>query len=321
MGMAHLAPVSDRKFHYWITDHAVQRFRERVDPSTGARLDYDLAMLLDERIHQALQNNNSTVVIDADAPDEDTRVVQIDARDGQKCFVVMRMFTPNGYPRANTLGGPGSRAPGTVTILTSEMASRNYASRQWKIPNRPFAAALAKAPAIPAPAPKPIAAGGMTVHIKPVTPDAPAPKPAPVLAPEKDREYARGASKVERFEWIKSVLRERPNIKFGGPDGINAMAKARFGSGVTSYIVDDLRKVVAAEGKPATTPGPYHRPAATPSVAEQLAAAIQKEAEAKTAYDRAIEVARAMVDKAQEAKTAASIEVEELMKKLTEMRK
>lgn len=307
-------PEINRDFRYWISEHAVQRFRDRVDDDTKARTDRDLGLLLDERIHVAILAGKSTQVVDADAPAEDTRVVQIESRSGQNCFVVMRPHAVNGYPRTRTVGGPGCRAPLAITVLTSEMASRNYVVKQWKVANRPFAGKLDFVQPAPAPAPK---------HEEPVPkPKETAPAPASDLPK---------VSMVERIEWIKSILRERPNIKHSGPDGITALSSAKWGIEVSRQLVNECREVVireinagrtAALGHPLPSPPPpYKRPGTPPSVPELLAAAMQREANAKEALqlfdDRQAEMRAKLVGD----RDQASIEVEGLMKQMMEMRK
>jgi hypothetical protein len=321
--MTYKPPQVTGEFRYWLSLNAVDRFRDMVAEEKRKLSDPDLGHHLDDLIHAAILDRKFTVIVDSDAPDEDTRIVPVTARDGKTAMVVMRQYQPSGYPRPRVVGGPGKPAPYAVTVLTSESASSNYANGRWKVPNRPLADKLAnvrpvkETPALPpAPAPKPeapvVPIAATRKQAIPVLPELP-PVPGP----------ARGGTVVERIEYVKEVLRTRPNIRYGGADGLQALIKAKFGTGMSQQVVQQIRDSLVGElsanpvpapaplltvGKPAPAPTPVNSSAA--KLATQLAEALAHEARAK-----------AFLAEAQLTASEATEQVERIMKELADLRK
>lgn len=144
MGKAYKAPESRRTLVYDITNHAIERFRERVEEEFRHRSNGDLTRLLDERIDHACRDGLVKVVVDAN------NLVTFESRAGTPSVAVMRPATR------------GRDLLSCVTVLTQEMAQQNMVNGTWreKSVNRPFAGL-----ALPAPAPRPA----------PAAPAAPAP--------------------------------------------------------------------------------------------------------------------------------------------------
>lgn len=324
--MTYKPPQVTGEFRYWLSMNAVDRFRDMVAEEKRKLSDPDLGHHLDDLIHAAILDRKFTVIVDSDAPGEDTRIVQVTARDGKSAMVVMRQYQPSGYPRPRVVGGPGKPAPYAVTVLTSESASANYASGRWKVPNRPLADKLANVRPVketPAPAPPPLAPKP-EAPVVPITASRKA-VPIPVLPPDLPPAPgpARGGTVVERIEYVKEVLRARPNIRYGGADGLQALIKAKFGTGMSQQVVQQVRDSLIGElssapvaspaplltvGKPTPPPAPVNSSAA--KLATQLAEALAHEARAK-----------AVLAEAQLTATEATEQVERIMKELADLRK
>ncbi len=292
MAMAYKAPSNDKHFHFHITDHALERFRERVAEEHRALDQGALALLLDDRLWDAHQAGKFTEVVDGDRRDERTWIFQIEARTGHKHFVVTRKYHPGARPALPILGGPIGCALAAVTVLTSEMASANYANGIWRVPDRRVAEKLAAA-GITASPPKGAPAA------PPVLVIAPAPEPIKERKPR----HATGTL-VERVHFAKEILRERPSISGYGPDGLSELVRAKFGVGMAWETITRLKEQVAEEQPgpaPAIAPATTRAPAKDrePSVAEQLTLAIEVEKKARWLRDGAehdLKVATAKVD-------------------------
>lgn len=318
--MTYKPPQVTGEFRYWLSLNAVDRFRDMVAEEKRKLSDPDLGHHLDDLIHAAILDRKFTVIVDSDAPGEDTRIVQVTARDGKTAMVVMRQYQLSGYPRPRVVGGPGKPAPYAVTVLASEAASANYASGRWKVPNRPLADKLANVrPVKETPAPLPPAPKAETpkaVYVPAPSPYVPS-ETLPVAGP------ARGGTVVERIEYVKEVLRARPNIRYGGADGLQALIKAKFGTGMSQQVVQQIRDSIVGElsaspvaspaplltvGKPTPPPSPVNSSAA--KLATQLAEAVAAEARAK-----------AHLAEAQLMATEATEQVERIMRELADLRK
>lgn len=311
MGKAWQPPATNREFRFWISQHAVERFRERVEEEFRSRTDRDLAMLLDERIYQALLAKQQTDVIDSDYPDVDTKVVKIESRHGGTNFVVMRPYKASAYPPMRVVGGPQGLSQAAITVLTEEMATQNFTNGRWYVPNRPFANKLQLVkPTEPTPTPPPVA-------------EVPKTTPAPKV------KESRGGSTVERFEFAKRILRERPNITAQGSDGLAALVEREFGCGMSWVTIAKLREAVEAERgavapvvhAPVVAPPAPPPPAPAPvtpdvSIALQFAQAIEAEKTAKARRERArteLEAAQAVLD-------GATAQVEKLLQQMQSQR-
>jgi hypothetical protein len=142
---------TEHQFRYWITEHAVDRFRERAGDGQHAAPNKALAQLLDARLFNGFASGRVAAVVDSDHPDKETRIVEVEAQDGTKAVVVMRPHKPDAYPRLNCFGDPGRAALAAITVLTPEMAASNYTTGRWKVPmQRPFAEKLRDLPVAPA---------------------------------------------------------------------------------------------------------------------------------------------------------------------------
>lgn len=305
MGKAWQPPKTNREFRFWISQHAVERFRERVEEEFRARTDRDLAMLLDERIYQALLAKQQTNVVDSEHPDVDTKVVKIDSRSGGVHYVVMRPYRANAYPPMRVIGGPQGLAQAAITVLTEDMATSNFSKGRWYVPNRPFANKL---------------------HlVKPTEPQATPPQvaEAPKAAPPPEVRVGRGGTMLERAEFAKRILRERPNITSHGADGLSALVEREFGCGMAYETIAKLRELVAAErlpvSAPPVAPPPVVVPAPAPaevSIALQFAQALEAE---KTAKARAAR-ATAELEAAQSILDGATAQVERLLAQMQSLR-
>lgn len=329
MAMAYRAPDHDRKFHFHITDHALERFRERVDEERRALNDGALALLLDERLWDAHQAKRFTEVVDRDRADQPTWIFEVEARSGRKQFVVMRRYYPGARPAMPTLSGSIGCPLAAITVLTSEMAAANYANGVWRVPDRRVAEKLAAA-GITVSAPK----GAPSVAVP--SADSPPPKVEPKVEDDRDltdhednqiKPRTRGAATgtiVERIQFAKQVLRERPHINALGKDGLREVVRERFNVGMSWETITRLREQVAEEMATAEARGGMISPAAAypatelsnmpkrlnsitvaashdrePSVAEQLTLAIAVEKKAKWCLDSAqadLKAATAKVD-------------------------
>lgn len=307
-------PKTAREFRFWISQHAVERFRERgLEPELTSRTDRDVAMLLDERIYHAIVAKQQTDVIDSEMPDVDTKVVKIENRKGAAYYVVMRPYRPNAYPPMRVVGGPEGLAQAAITVLTEEMASTNFTTKRWYVPNRPFASKLQL--------------------VKPAPPKS-EPAPTPVSPPPTqvaEESTRRRGSTVERHEFAKRILRERPHITSNGADGLSALVEKEFGVGMSYETIAKLREVVESERAatprptsvieptpaPPPAPPPVHTPiAAHANIAMQFAQAIEAE---KTAKQRVNLAASELAD-AQSVLDGATSQVEKLLAQMQSQR-
>lgn len=311
MGMAYQAPKDSREFHYHVTDHALERFRERVDEERRALPDRSLGLLLDERLWDAYQAKKFVEVVDRDRPTERTWIFEIEARSSRKNFVVMRRYHPGARPALPIMNGTIGCSLAAITVLTSEMAAANYANGLWRVPNTVMAEKLAGIKAAP-PAPP---------SVNMPSADSPPPKESEPAEPETAARPR--VSLVEKFRYAKEVLRERPNISALGKDGLSELVRERFGVGMSWETITRLREEVAEEQVTAKAMGGMISPAANypatglsnaaalasrstvvpedrePSVAEQLTLAIAAEKKAKWSRDQAqvdLEACTALVD-------------------------
>lgn len=107
--------VYTRRLH--ISEHAIERFRERAEKEHQARSDDDLGNLLDERIRFA---EKSETFFDTREPDDVTAAVQVTRHDGTHFYAVIRENV-------------------VVTVLDEEMFDMNFAKGLWtrERPERP----------------------------------------------------------------------------------------------------------------------------------------------------------------------------------------
>jgi hypothetical protein len=274
MAKAWKPPATTQDYRFWISEHAVKRFRERaLEPEMRSRTDRDLALLLDERIYGAISAKRCTVIVDADCPDVDTHVAVIESRTGMLHHVVLRVYKSNSYPLMRTIGGPGGSALAAITVLTESMAAENYAKGRWKVPNRPMAGKLSLVKAADPPPPE-------------VADDDDEEDPTP------GKPKAKFATLVTRLGFARKILLSRRHITMFGKDGLNALVEAEFGRGLSWESMTQLKRQVDEEFPlEASAPPAAEIPAApaskttpifqTSSIALQLEQAIEAEKVAK----------------------------------------
>jgi hypothetical protein len=315
---------SDYKFKYWISDHAVERFRERMGDDVKSWDDFAVARLLDERLSAA----KMTLVIDVDyrgtlpshSQPSDTYIAEVESRMGGKCFSVMRMVRPNSYPRMRAIGGPGGPALGAITVLTSEMASANFANGRWRVPNRVLGEKLAGVRIVPREdreeTEKPVVSPRVIRHEEARQVQIADQRALKEEEEEMNEDDKGRGSTVERFEYAKSVLRARPHINAAGRDGLSDMVREKFGVGMSHGTIQALRQQVLAEQGRQPAPPPSKPELPTSDLAGQLTAAVAAEASAKLA----LKSAEAAVSQARAKFTEASGLVTDLMGRLQAMR-
>ena len=324
MGHAWKPPETSREFHFHISKHAVERFRERVDEEHCSSSNRDLAMLLDQRLWDALRSSppHSEVIEDSEAPDEVTHLVRIESRTGVNQFVVMRKMRLSQYPRMPMIAGPTGAALCAITLLTADMATNNFNNGKWRRPVKPLTQPLAeKLQAVKLPSATIPAA------------DVP-PPPAETEAEVKSR-----GSTVERISFARDILRRRPSISAQGADGLSELVRAEFGVGMSNAMIADIRRQMEAEDAanaaasraPRTSiaapretwvsaPAPAPPPPAPPSLGERLAAAIEAERVAVTALDDVQRRVEEALARAPEVRATASAAVEALMAEVQGLR-
>lgn len=305
--MKNWVPQKASAFRFWITETAVTEFRRLAEHELRSLEGPQLARVLDERLFDAFGAKRSTDVVDRVQPDITTKIVRIEARSGAHLFAVLRPYK-HGYPATPVVGGPNGLGLAVVTVVTPEQASADYATKRWTAVNRPFADKLQ----------------GVTVKEAPRLTSVP-PESAPE---EKPSHRAKYGTLIERAEYARTILRERPHISAAGPDGLSAIVEAKFGIGMSSQTIASLREAVEAERiGPAPvrrlTPPPVPVVATPPpgrgteavagdAVALQFAAAIESEKLAKTRVAKAA----AELEAAQAIATGATAQVEQLLQQM-----
>lgn len=223
MGQSWKAPPSTRLFHFHISEHAVERFRQRVDEEHRARDNRDLAMLLDERIWVAYQAGQVQTIVDTESPKEMTKLVQIESRSGATQYVLMREARMAQYPKIGTLvpGGPAGAALAAITLLTQEQTTNNFASGKWRAPAHTLNEQVGKARLELVQAP-------------------------PAEEVREDEPKSRGST-VARVAFVREVLARRPDIRASGKDGMSELVKERFGTGMSVEFFNNVRDQWRAE--------------------------------------------------------------------------
>lgn len=51
----------------------------------------------------------------------------------------------------------------------------------------------------------------------------------------------------EKYRTVKEILKSRPHIKLGGPDGLNVLMKKQFGFGISAELFRDFKAEIEAE--------------------------------------------------------------------------
>lgn len=111
---------------YRVTDHALERFRERVEEEFTHRSNDDLADLLNERINNAVRSGRVT---DPRAPDQPTALYQFECRTGVCLVAVVRgqnviTVLDDWMARSNYPGWDGSPTASMGTIGSSALAGK-----------------------------------------------------------------------------------------------------------------------------------------------------------------------------------------------------
>lgn len=251
------APREKRDFNYYVTAHAISKYRERAPNETGSRTDRDVALLIDSRISSSMDAKLFDRVVDSDAPDTTTYIVAFETSTGVKMFAVLRTQRPSSHPPINCLG-PNGVALGVVTVLTHEMGSKAFATGRWvKAPDT----APAHSPTAPL-ATKPFASA-----LAGVVPNPLPAKPAPAPVPTARHGVPLGAPRSERFEAAVTYLRE--HVGASNIEVSNAM-KAKYGTGMgdrllTNVRAEALKTIVQAKMREQPIPVPAPDPAPPPA--------------------------------------------------------
>lgn len=352
MGMAYRAPTATAtyKAKYFITSFVVDKYREYAEPESRDRGDHDLARLIDERITVALQNGRMQEVVDADAPQVATKVALIESRNGRKCYVVMRPWQHRGANLRVVVGPEVERgALVTLAVVSETFGGQRIMNGSWKMQtgfNPQLARKLAAAvPALPATAPAPAAEKESEDPKPTVDPERgrpPGTDPKPDRAPRR-ASLPRPAGTMSReaterrTQYARELLKQRPFMPMGGPDGLLTILRNTFGVGLSPDTINDLRKEAQGYTFEAPRQGGYHptgnvqvhsmppvppvptkpfsaladvrAPAPQPVLAVRLAAADEREKAARAALDKLVpQVAAAETELA-----AAQREVDTLM--------
>ena len=123
MGMSHKAPASTYKGHYWVTDHACERFRTRMPEGGRGRHQYDVDICnqIDLLIHTAVENGDSFTILD-----EGEKAVLVDIRQDDNQNDLWAIVKKNTNPRSK------NKQPfAVVTLLYSSMVEDSRASGKW----------------------------------------------------------------------------------------------------------------------------------------------------------------------------------------------
>lgn len=326
MGKAYQPPKSNRESRYYITQHAVERFRERVSEEHHALSARDLALLLDDRLHGAILAKQSVIVTDRECPNEPTTVAWFEDRQDRKTFVVLRKRGPGQYGTSHCVVGPGVPALCAITALTPDMAAQRYRDGHWRASTNPFASLAAvrpePVPTIAIPVPEPVV--------------VPADPPLALVPPNSERGASpRGGNNSEarttydaRVAMARELIAADPQIKMYGAVGIYTQVRAKFGTGLSHAVMLPLYSEVSgqkAELVPAPAPvvpvapveavpvqanSPYSVPA------QELADAIADERSARARYA----TAAAEYSAASDAVLTASARVQTALDRITALR-
>lgn len=243
-----------RSFRYHIKTHALQRFRERVEPQFRFRSDEDLARLFDERIHAAIESRRFMDVIDRDNDAETTRVAIFESQEGEEFYVPMRRHhveLAGGRPGA-TMFGPDISGYAAITCLTKDMAHTNLAQKNWVLVTKEGGTTLPKTA-------KPFTALAVVKSASPVNeqaaevvkePDSPAP-PAPAVEEQRRTNpkvaaslaalpegWKKAENREERRAWVTSHFMNNPTATI---KGCLIEARAHFGVGVKEREISEIR--------------------------------------------------------------------------------
>ncbi len=177
-------PARHYKRRYTISQHAVERFRERVDEQFRHRDDEDLANLLDERLRHS---EFTYQVRDPRAPEEITTLRSV------ACWET----TLYAVERNETI----------VTVLDEAMAKTNFDGQWSPVLNAPFVAALRdiKLPAVRVPLALPAAPAAPAA---PVTEDEPA-----AVDPLAEAGAAYARARKQRYACEQTWLRLKAEVE------------------------------------------------------------------------------------------------------------
>ena len=120
MGMAHKAPLDTYNRKYNVTDHAVQRLRERLpDPMKAMyRVDADLINALDKAVFDAVQQKKYETIVDGE--DTETSLVVNIGDSFDDCHALVKTDTKL-----------WSGLQYVATVLSTEMVEKNKANPGW----------------------------------------------------------------------------------------------------------------------------------------------------------------------------------------------
>ncbi len=142
-------PKQVHPFHYYITDIAVQKFREKAHVEHKVMREFDLAVKIDQRVYEAADKMQD--IVDAANNSQLSKIVEIVIKRGQenpgyevRMYAVLREIRPNQYPVPRTVGGPGGVGLCVITLIDSEQGANNFATGRWKPANLALAKPLQK---------------------------------------------------------------------------------------------------------------------------------------------------------------------------------
>lgn len=110
MGKAFKAPKAHHQRKFVISDHAIQRYRERVEAEFKHRSNFDLGNVLDDRIRHC---SDFQTVYDTHNGGGETQIYRIEHRDGSHYYAVVRELV-------------------VVTVLDAHMIDSNFTNGAWK---------------------------------------------------------------------------------------------------------------------------------------------------------------------------------------------
>lgn len=129
MGMAHKSPTSIYRGLYWVTTHAIERFRTRISSSSHSSLntDEEIASRIDFLVKESLAKGNGKSIVD-----EGERCLLVDIRNEENGNDLWAVVKEN-----NSTKSKGSHPEAVVTLLYSDMVKKSYESGKWREPEKP----------------------------------------------------------------------------------------------------------------------------------------------------------------------------------------
>lgn len=130
MGMSHKAPPSIYRRHFWITDHACDRFRTRLPTEVGKlgngtahRSNEDLGNCIDSLVHDAFDKEKITHIWD-----DGERAVLADIRHTDNSNDLWAIVKKNTNSRTEK-----KQPQAVVTLLYNNMVEDSHKAGKWKV--------------------------------------------------------------------------------------------------------------------------------------------------------------------------------------------